>query len=250
MSSDTGITKAILLAAGRGTRLGDITSDKPKPMVPVHGKPVIEHILIGMRAEGIREFLFIIGYKGSALREYFGDGTAWGVQVTYAEQDIGRNPGTGAALLLGRDFAADEAFLMSYGDILTDYAHYDATLMEYAESGCSAVLGVNWVEDPWAGGAVWMEGRRVSRVVEKPPKGEANTNWNLSGINIFSSEVFPILEKIPLSSRGEREITTAIEWLIETGRQVNAAEMRGYWSDIGTPEALAEAERRWPVSGE
>ena len=237
------VTKAVILAAGRGTRLGAITANRPKPMVPVQGKPVLEHILKGLIAEGIREFLLVVGYKGEAIREYCADGSRWGVNVQYVEQE--QLNGTGGALRLGREFGGADNILSSYGDILTSYAHYRDLLAEFRRGGAFGVVGINFVDDPTAGAAVYRAGNVVTKVIEKPPPGTSTSNWNLAGVNVFSAEIFEALDKITPSARGELELTDGIATLIQGGREVRAVELRGFWSDIGTPAALEEAERTW-----
>jgi UDP-N-acetylglucosamine diphosphorylase / glucose-1-phosphate thymidylyltransferase / UDP-N-acetylgalactosamine diphosphorylase / glucosamine-1-phosphate N-acetyltransferase / galactosamine-1-phosphate N-acetyltransferase len=231
------------MAAGRGTRLGRLTEDRPKPMVPVNGIPVIEHILIGLRDAGIEEFLFVVGYRAEALQSYFQNGDRWQTRISYAFQETPN--GTGAALLHGREFAGNGPILASYGDILTDRAHYRALLDDYHESPCDAVIGINPVEDPTAGAAVYRNGRRITRVVEKPPPGTAVGHWNIAGVSIFGPPVWSELAVLKPSRRGEYELTDAITAMIDKGEEVRACEMPGFWSDIGTPEALEEAEREW-----
>ncbi len=235
------IDQAVVLAAGKGTRLGALTADRPKPMVPLLEKPVLEHILLALRDVGIRRFCVVIGYKGEAIRSHFRDGSHLGVEIEYVEQPVLN--GTGGAVILGREFAGDRPFLMSFGDIVTDQNHHRLLLEEYNRSPCAAVLGINPVDDPAAGGAVYREGNRVTRVVEKPPPGTAGSNWNLAGINIFQPPIFDALTGLPPSPRGEVEITDAIQQLITHGMEVRAVELHGFWSDVGTPAALAEAER-------
>ena len=237
------VHKAVILAAGRGTRLGAITADRPKPMVPVQGVPVLEHILNGLLAEGIREFLLVVGYKGHAIRDYFTEGGRWGARIEFVEQE--QLNGTGGALMLGRGFAGSDSILSSYGDILTSYRHYSDLLAEFRKGGAAGVTGINYVDDPTAGGAVYREGDRVTRVIEKPPPGTSTSNWNLAGINIFTAEIFDALDRITPSARGELELTDAIGKLIEAGKEVRAVELHGFWSDIGTPSALEEADRTW-----
>lgn len=237
------VRRAALLAAGRGTRLGNLTADCPKPMIPIRGRPVLEYIVMGLRAAGICEFLLVVGYRAEAVHAHFGDGSLWGVKIDYVMQEV--PTGTGAAMALARDFAGEEPILASYGDILTDYAHYRALLAEYAAAPCAAVIGINPVEDPSAGGAVYREGKRVVRVVEKPPLGTAGSRWNLAGVSVYSPDLWPVLANISRSPRGEYELTDAIQGLIATGKEVRACEMTGFWSDVGTPEALAVAERAW-----
>lgn len=237
-----GVTKAILLAAGRGTRLGALTDDRPKPMVPVAATPVLEHILRGLKSAGLTEFLFVVGYKREAIERYFGGGDRWGVSIEYFIQETAN--GTGAALLHGKPFAGDDPFLASYGDILTDPAHYHALIENYTTNDCAAVIGINHM-DPSAGAAAFHESGRLTGVREKPKPGEPTSEWNVAGVSIYSKVVWPELAALQPSARGEYEITDAITALIASGAEVRAEEMRGFWSDVGTPEALAEAEREW-----
>src|SRR5213079_1903484 len=116
------ITKAVLLAAGRGTRMRELTADLPKPMIKVRGKPILLHIIEGVQAAGIKDFLIVVGYYGDAVRSYFGDGTCFGLRIKYATQLV--QDGTGRVVDLARDFVCEAPFLLSYGDILIDPANY------------------------------------------------------------------------------------------------------------------------------
>src|SRR5271163_1888298 len=117
--------KAVILAAGKGTRMGGLTTDLPKPMLPVADKPVLEHIIVGLRDRaGIKDFFIITGWCGHVIRDYFGDGTKWGVNVAYGEQAV--QDGTGKAPEVAQDWLGNDRFLLTYGDILlarppTDY---------------------------------------------------------------------------------------------------------------------------------
>ena len=183
--------RAVLLAAGRGSRLGALTTDRPKPMVPLLGKPVLEHILMRLASCGLTEFVLVAGYRAEVLHAYFGDGSRWGWRITYAFQP--EPNGTGAALAQARDLAGPGPFLASYGDILTDEANYRELLGAYAAGPCSALVGVNYMPDVSAGSAVYREGERVIKVTEKPPPGTAASHWNLAGISIYSSAIWPAL---------------------------------------------------------
>ena len=234
------LKRAVLLAAGRGTRLGALTADRPKPMVPILGLPVLEHILLRLGTVGLSEFVLVVGYRAQAIQDYFGDGARWGWRISYVEQPVPN--GTGAALALARDLAGSEPILASYGDILTDVANYRALVDDFTAAPCAAVVGINEIEDVSAGSAVYREGRRVTQVVEKPPRGTAGSNWNLAGASIYSPAIWPCLASLKPSVRGEYELTEAIGALIASGQEVRASEFVGFWSDIGTPEALREAE--------
>src|SRR2546430_3468225 len=120
----TRIRKAVLLAAGRGTRMRELTADLPKPMIKVRGKPILLHIIEGLQAAGIKNFLIIVGYQGDAVRDYFGDGTCLGLQIKYATQVV--QDGTGRVVDMARDFVDQSPFVLSYGDILVDTGNYKA----------------------------------------------------------------------------------------------------------------------------
>src|SRR5215212_5807400 len=116
------VDKAVLLAAGRGTRMRELTADVPKPMIKVRGKPILLHIVEGLQAAGIKNFLIIVGYHGDAVRGYFGDGTCFGLQIKYSTQVV--QDGTGRVVDLAQEFTQRTAFVLSYGDILVDPVNY------------------------------------------------------------------------------------------------------------------------------
>src|SRR5213079_3203998 len=110
------IDKAVLLAAGRGTRMRELTADLPKPMIEVHGKPVLQHIIEGLRDAEIPEVLIIVGYHADAVQRFFDNGSRHNIAIQYATQT--RQDGTGRVVDLARDFVQDRPFVLSYGDIL------------------------------------------------------------------------------------------------------------------------------------
>ncbi len=234
------VERAVLLAAGRGTRLGALTADRPKPMVPLLGKPVIEHIMLRLANVGLTEFVLVVGYRAEALQSYFGDGARWGWRIAYALQPTPN--GTGAALAQARDLAGSAPVLASYGDILTDDANYRRLLEDYTRSPCAAVVGINAVEDVSAGSAVTLEGDHILKVVEKPPRGTTDSHWNLAGASVYGPAIWDAVAALKPSARGEYELTDAIGALIASSQEVRASKFTGFWSDIGTPEALRAAE--------
>lgn len=211
-------------------------------MVPVAGAPVLEQILRCLKSVGLHDFLFVVGYRREAIQSYFGDGSRWDVSIDYAVQETPN--GTGAALLRGKAFAGEEPFFASYGDILTDPDHYRALLANHNAGPCAAVIGIN-PGDPSLGAAVFHENGRLLGVKEKPKPGEPTSDWNVAGVSVYSSAIWPQLEALKPSARGEYEITDAISALIRSGQEVRVEELRGFWSDVGTLEALQEAERMW-----
>src|SRR5438094_2906318 len=148
----TKIDKAVLLAAGRGTRMRELTADLPKPMIKVRGKPILLHIIEGLQASGIKKFLIIVGYHGDAVRSYFDDGTCFGLQIRYATQMV--QDGTGRVVDLARDFVGQSPFVLSYGDILVDPTNYKRVVR--LPKNVETIITVTRGEDVSKGGAVYL----------------------------------------------------------------------------------------------
>lgn len=232
------VTRAVLLAAGRGTRLGAVTRTTPKPLLQVGGEPILHRILGGLRAGGVREVAIITGHLADLVEDATGDGRRWGLSLTYFRQES--IDGTARALLLAREFIAGERFFLGWGDIVVAAPNYGRVLGTARES--EAVLAVNEVEDPSAGGAVYVDGDwRVSRVVEKPPAGTSSTRWNNAGLMVLSPEIWPFIERLEPSARGEYELPQAVADAVAGGMETRAVPIQGPWFDIGTPESLAAA---------
>lgn len=233
----------MLLAAGRGKRLGHLTEKTPKPLLTIQERPLLEWIILGLRSAGIRRLLCVVGYLAEQIRAHFGDGSRLGMEMDYVEQR--ELLGTGAALRLGREFCDAGPVLMSFGDILTDYRNYIALAEEWRRSPSRTVMGINFMRDVRAGAAVIRDGSRVIRIIEKPGPADPVSHWNQAGVTVFPAAIWDVLERLPRSTRGEYELTQAVQMLIDEGHEVHAVEFTGFWSDVGTPEALDEARRLW-----
>ena len=244
--------KALLLAAGRGTRLGALTANQPKPMIPIGGVPMIERIMSAIaETTPIREFVLITGYKAEILENYLGDGSKWGWKVDYVPQSVPR--GVGDAVNTAAPALSGAPFLMTYGDIMLDPINYGRFAAEYdTNHGTSAVkayVGLNWVDDPWAGAAVYLDAdNRIERIQEKPPKGTATTHWNNAGLFIFDPLIFEYTSKIAPSARGEYELPDAITALINDGHPTKGIALEGKWRDVGTPEDYAAINADYQTS--
>jgi dTDP-glucose pyrophosphorylase len=217
--------------------MGEITAETPKPMLRVHGRPLLEHVLDRLAAAGVRQFLVVVGYRRELIEEYF---RSWRLPVRFGVQtDVN---GTAKATLLARNFAAQHPFLLTFGDILCEPAAYvncARVLCEHA--GAAAVLGVKSVDDPWRGAAVYVEGDRITRVIEKPPRGTSTTHWNSAGLFALRPVVFEYLARVTPSPRGEYELTSSFELMLAAGLELRICEMQGDWRDVGTPEDLRAA---------
>ena len=234
------ITNAVLLAAGRGTRMRELTSALPKPMLQVRGKPVLQHILEGSRGAGITHFLIVVGWHAEVVREFFGDGSQFGANIDYVTQTV--QDGTGKVVELAREFVGPNPFVLSYGDILIDPKNYPrlcATL-----DSAEAVVSVKRSEDVSQGGAVFVNDKfELIDLREKPNPGEPTSPWYNAGVYAFRPNIFSYVEKLERSSRGEYELTDAIRNLALDGKKVQALELSGDWADVRDPEILAELNR-------
>ncbi|MEN6301876.1 MAG: sugar phosphate nucleotidyltransferase [Armatimonadia bacterium] len=225
--------KGVILAAGKGTRMLPLTLRRPKPLVPVFDRPMIEHIITGARDAGFDHLCLVIGHLGDKIQECLGDGSRLGVRLDYVWQEVAG--GTGAATMLAEDFVGDEPFFLSWGDIIVGPETYQNLARVWREEQPEAVLSLNWVEDPWEGAAVYLEDGKITKIVEKPPKGTATTHYNNAGIFIFTPELLKILHDTPDSARGEKEVPDAIQTMLGRGAEIRGLEVVGYWSDVARP---------------
>jgi UDP-N-acetylglucosamine diphosphorylase / glucose-1-phosphate thymidylyltransferase / UDP-N-acetylgalactosamine diphosphorylase / glucosamine-1-phosphate N-acetyltransferase / galactosamine-1-phosphate N-acetyltransferase len=231
----TNITKAVLLAAGRGTRMRELTAELPKPMLRVRGKPVLHHIVEGLRAAGLTDFLIVVGWRAEVVKEFFGDGSALGVRIDYATQ-IEQN-GTGKVVELARGFTGNDPFVLSYGDILITAENYPRVCAALA--GAEAVVSVKRSDDVSQGGAVFVNAEfELIDLREKPRPGEPTSPWYNAGVYAFRPSIFDFIAKLERSPRGEYELTDAIRNLALAGGKVRALELTGEWADVRDPEIL------------
>ncbi len=227
------ITKAVILAAGEGSRMRPLTYTRPKVMLPIANRPILEHLLLEMIEAGIRELYFIVGYHDEQIREYFGNGSKWGVNIQYCNQR--KQLGTADALRMVESFL-NEDFLMANGDIIVDHqeiqhlTQQNGHAMSVIEMAEVAGLGVIEVKDG-----------QVVRIYEKmanPPSHLAN-----AGLYRFSPEIFKAIAKTPKSPRGEYEITDSIQMLIDSGQPVYFQTI-GRWLDLSYPWDLLAANEK------
>jgi UDP-N-acetylglucosamine diphosphorylase / glucose-1-phosphate thymidylyltransferase / UDP-N-acetylgalactosamine diphosphorylase / glucosamine-1-phosphate N-acetyltransferase / galactosamine-1-phosphate N-acetyltransferase len=231
------INQAVILAAGRGTRMRELTAEVPKPMIEVRGKPVLQHIIEGLRDAGIRQFLILVGYHADAVRNFFGDGSRYSISIQYATQTV--QDGTGRVVDLARGFVAGCPFILSYGDILVEPANYKR-LVNISED-TEGVVTVTRGEDVSKGGAVFLNDRmELLDLREKSKPGEATSPWYNAGLYAFRPSILEFTAKLKPSPRGEYELTDAIRDLAQSGKKVKALELTGEWADVRDPEILAK----------
>lgn len=231
--------KGIVLAAGRGTRLRPWTDDTPKPLLVMAGRPIMNYILDGLSEAGIDDLSLVTGYLGEKIVNHYGDNYK-GMKLRYFEQK--ELLGTGHALMLAEEELKGETFLLCFGDVLVDPENYKALVDFHREGGFETSITLNHVDDPYAGAAVYMDGDRVVKLIEKPPKGESATNWNNRGIFVFTPIIFNEVRALKKSPRGEYDLPTAVNRLVEKGRLVGGMPVTGFTSDVGTKEEFAMYE--------
>lgn len=233
------VTKAVLLAAGKGTRMRELTDELPKPMLAVRGKPILLHIVEGLKAAGVTDFCIIVGYRADVVRDFFGDGSEFGVRVTYATQVV--QDGTGRVVELAKDFAGDDPFILSYGDILINPDNY-ARLTDLAGAEGIVTVKHNAGEIAKGGCVVVNERFELTDLIEKPV-GPAPSPWYNAGVYTFRPSIFGFTARLKLSPRGEYELTDAIRDLAKSGNVIRVIELTGEWADVRDPEVLAALNR-------
>ncbi len=240
------INQAVILAAGRGTRMRELTAVVPKPMIEVRGKPVLQYIIEGLRDAGIRELLVIVGYHADTVQNFFGDGSRHDVSIQYATQTV--QDGTGRVVQLAKKFVGKSPFILSYGDILVDPVNYKR-VVDLPEN-TAAIITVTRGEDVTKGGAVFVNDQmELVDLREKTKPGEMERWSDLSvravpfynaGVYAFRPSIFEFTSKLKPSPRGEYELTDAIRDIAQSGRKVQALELIGEWADVRDPEVLAK----------
>lgn len=230
------VTKAVILAAGRGKRMRELTNDRPKPMVQVRGKPVLEYIIEGLKQAGIEKLLLVVGYRKEIVIDHFGNGSDFDVQVDYVEQVI--QDGTGKVVELARNFCNNDPFILSYGDILVDPSSY---IPLTRPMDAEILITVRRTDELTQGGAVYLnDAFELVDLREKPLPGRVNTPWYNAGIYTFKCSIFPYVARLEKSPRGEYELTDAIRMAAKEGAKVRGIEIKGKWSDVRDPEVLAD----------
>ncbi|MFX1312189.1 MAG: bifunctional sugar-1-phosphate nucleotidylyltransferase/acetyltransferase [Promethearchaeota archaeon] len=235
--------KAVIITAGKGKRLMPITSSRPKPMIPLAGKPLLEHTILGLKDAGIDEILLIVGYKSDVIRDYFGNGQdKLGVKIKYITQK--KQLGTAHAFRYSKNFANDESVLFMYGDLLVDPIVYQKMVQKYSENKVEGIILLIKVKNPEEFGIISLDySGFVKKIIEKPTPDMNVGNLANAGIFIFNSKIFQAIEKTEKSIRGEYEFTDSMQILINelNGRILGYIIKDYFWSDIGLPWQLFEA---------
>ncbi len=228
------VAKAVVLAAGKGVRLWPLTENRSKHMIPVAGRPVIEHVVSAIRSSSIRRLVLVTGYEDELIKKHLGDGAKWGVKIEYVRQsDIS---GTASAVSVAREQVEGRDFLVVYGDVVVSTVAIRRVLDTYKMRGYKPTVGLVPVSRPESYGMAKTSEEWLTEIVEKPQPSASPSNLANTGIYVLSPIIFDYLETTSKSGRGEFEITDAISSLARTGAPVAWASIASSeWQDIGRP---------------
>ena len=231
--------KGLLLAGGYGTRLRPLTFTGNKHMIPVANRPILLYGLEHLRAAGIRDVAIVLGPMHEGIQEVVGDGSRFGLRVTYVHQ--GSPKGLAHAVACAREFLDGEPFVMYLGDNLLQEG-VRPFVATYEASHPDAVIGVTPVAEPSHYGVVELDGDRIVSLEEKP--AHPKSHLALVGVYLFTPAVFAIIDRLKPSARNELEITEAIAGLLVEGNRVVVQHVTGWWKDTGLPADLIEANEK------
>src|ERR671911_1311474 len=231
--------KAVIMAGGQGTRLRPLTSNQPKPMIPIVGVPCMEHIVSLLREHGFNEIVATLQFMPEEIRDYFGDGSDWGVSMSYSVEDV--PAGTAGSVKLAERHLEGERLLIISGDALTD-ADLSRLVEFHEDRGSEATMVLKSVENPLDFGIVITEeDGRISRFLEKPAWGQVFSDTVNTGIYLLEPSV---MDEIPDPEDGEYDFSKELfPGLLEEGRPLYGYVTDDYWEDIGTLEQFAGAQR-------
>ncbi|MFH1786599.1 MAG: GDP-mannose 4,6-dehydratase [archaeon] len=221
--------KGVVLAAGLGKRLRPLTLNKPKALVEINGKPLLWYSVQKLKRAGIREICIVTGRYGEKIRAYFGDGSKFGVRITYARQP--KPLGIAHALSYAKSFVGESPFVL----LLSDNIFQDSIKrlkVEHEKSGAVSSIVLKEVDNPKELGVAEIQKGRIKRLVEKP--SVPPSNLAITGIYFFSGpDVFRFIGRLKPSKRGEYEITDTLQMMVSAGKRINPIRITGWWKDTG-----------------
>lgn len=232
-----GISRALILAGGRGQRLQPFTYELPKGLLPVGGKPLLEHSVALLRRYGIRDLLISVGSLGGKIKEHFGDGSKFDVTIRYLEQGDAES-GTAQPVRQAKKFFGNEPFLCYYGDVLADIDLADLAEFHLSHKGI-ATVALTSVANASDWGVVALHGSKILRFLEKPTSEQTTSHVINAGIFVFNPEIFSVIAAKDASLEAD-----VFPKLAATGRFYGYP-FEGKWFDVGTPEIYEQAVKEW-----
>jgi glucose-1-phosphate thymidylyltransferase len=230
--------KGLILSGGKGTRLRPLTFTQAKQLVPVANKPVLYYGIEALAEAGIKDIGIIVGETKEEIQTAVGDGSRWGVNMSYIEQEAPL--GLAHAVKISEEFLGTEPFVMYLGDNILKTG-IKSLVKEFVQEKPNSLILLTEVSNPQMFGVAELEDGKVVRLVEKPKKPASNLA--LVGVYMFDTHIFEAVNAIEPSWRNELEITDAIQYLIEHGYDVHPHRVTGWWKDTGKIEDILDANR-------
>jgi len=229
--------KGLILSGGKGTRLYPLTYTRAKQLIPVANKPVLVRVIEAIKEAGVTEIGIVVGHTAPEIEEALGDGSEWGVELTYIPQDS--PDGLAHAVKISQNFLDNDSFVMFLGDNVIE-GGISTLIRDFADNDWNSQIVLKEVENPSAYGVAQLRtDGSIEQLIEKPEVPPSNLA--LVGIYMFDEHIFEAVNSIKPSARGELEITDAIQWLIDNGYTVFPHVHQGWWIDTGKPTDMLEA---------
>jgi glucose-1-phosphate thymidylyltransferase len=230
--------KALITSGGRGTRLRPLTHTQNKHLIPIANKPILHYAIEYAVEAGITEIGIVHGAESDAVPKGIGDGSKWGINITYIAQDA--PSGLAHVVKISEDFIGKDKFIFYLGDnIVVGGLRKFVNAFEEAKSNCHLTLAK--VDDPERFGVPEIQGNRIVSVEEKPKNPKSH--YAVAGIYLYDNSIFEAVNNIEPSARGELEISDAHQYLLDKNFHVSYSEITGWWKDTGKPQDLLEANR-------
>ena len=234
------VTQAVILASGEGVNMRPFTYEIPKPLIPVNGRPLLEHTIERLRSHGIANMVITVSHLAKRIQDHFGNGSKFGVDITYAHEP--KPSGTAGALLAAKPHLSGGSFLALYADVLFDMDVNGLLTNHHANKAAAGTIAVTSVADPSAYGAVKLVGNRVVEFSEKPVISDETSRLVFAGLAAFDSAVFNFF---PAKRRGQLSLENHVFPQLIREARLFAYPFAGQWFDVSTPEAYNQALHHW-----
>lgn len=227
---------ALILAGGEGAALRPFTYELPKALLPIKGKPLLEHTLLALKKANVSEIILAIDYLGNKIEDYFGNGSKWGLKISYLRGE--KSGGTAAAVRQARKILGDRSFLLHYGDVLAQIDYVDMLNAHQSHTGVGT-MALTSVADVSEWGVVSLRGSRVLAFMEKPKNGNGASHVINAGMYLFNHQIFDLLT--PKTKSLEKEIFP----LLAREGKLFGYPFEGAWFDVGSQASYERAVKEW-----
>lgn len=230
------INQAVILAGGEGIKLRPLTYEVPKALIPVAGKPILEHVIELLRDAEIRTIVLAVGHLGHKIKEHFGNGSKFGIEIHYSQESHAL--GTAGALKLAKASLHGGPFVVLHGDILVDI-NISELISFHQDQHVVGTLALTTSSETSEYGMVLLRGSKIVDFIEKPSKKEATSRLINSGIYVFEEDIFNFI-----SGTNEIQLEDIFPVLAKEGK-LGGFSFEGRWLDVSTPKAYEEAIKLW-----